>query len=75
MDNSALVRQLLNTVQSLPPIKRRAVFAVVGAAVADAAIRPFHWVYDRPTLEAAVGDNVRSPSEHTFLNTCFTPVP
>jgi hypothetical protein len=57
--NRALVHQLLNTVQSLPPIKRRAVFAVVGAAVADAAIRPFHWVYDRPTLQAVIGDNVR----------------
>ena len=58
--NSALVHQLLNTVQSLPTVKKRAVYAVVGAAVADAAIRPFHWVYDRPTLEAALGDNVRS---------------
>ena len=36
--------------------KQRAIGAVVGAAVADAATRPMHWLYDRKKLEEIVGE-------------------
>lgn len=42
---------------SLSPTSKRAVAAVVGAAVADAATRPFHWLYDRKVLEATLREN------------------
>jgi hypothetical protein len=32
-------------------VKQRAIGAIVGAAVSDAATRPFHWVYNRDTIE------------------------
>ena len=50
------LRELLNQVKKLSPTNQRVVAAVVGSAVADAATRPFHWLYDRAKLEAIVGD-------------------
>lgn len=47
---------LLNQVKKLTPTNQRVVAAVVGSAVADAATRPFHWLYDRAKLEAIIGD-------------------
>lgn len=42
------LEQLLLKVRSLPTTaQQRAVAAVVGASVADAATRPMHWLYDR----------------------------
>lgn len=41
-------------VKTLTPSQQRAIGAIIGAAVGDAATRPFHWVYDRKLLEATV---------------------
>lgn len=46
---------LLTEYRALPATAQRAVAAIVGAAVGDAASRPAHWVYDRPTLESKIG--------------------
>ena len=43
--------QLLNRVERLPDLQARAVAAILGAAVADGAARPLHWVYSREELE------------------------
>jgi ADP-ribosylglycohydrolase len=48
------LQELLGRVSALPEVKRRAVGAVIGAAVADAAARPLHWLYDRQILENLV---------------------
>jgi hypothetical protein len=48
------IKHLLRAVYDLPIEKQRAVCAVVGAAVADAASRPMHWVYDKQILEDTV---------------------
>ena len=50
---SALVRR----VHALPGPRARAVAAMVGACVADAAARPFHWLYDTDKLAATVAAN------------------
>eukprot|EP00981_Chlorochromonas_danica_P005401 scaffold1091_cov164-Ochromonas_danica.AAC.24 len=42
---------------SLPIIQQRAACAIIGAAVADAAIRPFHWVYNLTALQEVVGQH------------------
>ena len=47
LSNNAEVYLLLNW-ERLQPLQ-------VGAAVADAASRPMHWLYDRTVLEGIVG--------------------
>lgn len=51
------IDELLNEVKELSPISQRAVAACVGACTADAATRPFHWLYDRAKLEDIVKDD------------------
>ena len=53
---SSSLHDLLKQVSKLSMPNQRAVAAVVGASVGDAATRPFHWVYDRAKLEKTVGD-------------------
>ena len=50
------IEELLKEIRLLPLIKQRAIAAIVGASVADAATRPFHWLYDVKKLEEIVGD-------------------
>jgi len=45
------LKQLLEEVKQLPKISQRKVGCLVGAAVADAAARPMHWVYDVSALQ------------------------
>ena len=40
--------------------KQRAVASVVGSAVADAATRPVHWLYDRSKLESIISPTADS---------------
>jgi len=47
---------------------QRAVSAVVGAFVADAATRPAHWVYDRSVIETVMGN-----SDPEFWPTSLSP--
>ena len=42
---------LLDRVKRLPDLQARAVASILGAAVADGAARPLHWVYSREELE------------------------
>ena len=53
---SLKIDELLNAVKQLTPIQQRAISAIVGSSVADAATRPFHWLYDRAKLEGIVQD-------------------
>lgn len=43
---------LITSIKQLPGVKERAVAAIVGATVADAATRPLHWIYNQETLDA-----------------------
>ena len=45
---------LLEEYKALSVISRRAVAAIVGACVGDAATRPVHWVYDRNLIENTI---------------------
>jgi hypothetical protein len=54
--SSSLVVDLLSHIKTLSLINQRAIGAVVGAAVGDAATRPTHWVYDINLLESILGD-------------------
>ena len=54
--SSSSLHDLLKKVSRLSLPNQRAVAAVVGASVGDAATRPFHWLYDRAKLENIVGD-------------------
>lgn len=47
----------LSELTSLSVIQQRAACAIIGAAVADAAIRPFHWVYNLTALQEVVGQH------------------
>ena len=51
--------KLLETLKSLQGVKERAAAALVGAAVADAAARPLHWIYDADKLKEILGDKVQ----------------
>ena len=44
--------KLLERVESLPELQARAAASILGAAVADGAARPLHWVYNKEELEA-----------------------
>ncbi len=45
---------LLEQVRKLPELQQRKVSCLLGAAVADAAARPLHWIYDLGELNAAI---------------------
>ena len=49
---------LLDSLKQLQVEKERAAAALVGAAVADAAARPLHWIYDADKLKEILGDKV-----------------
>lgn len=55
---SSMVKQL--TAQ-LTPLQQRKVACLLGAAVADAASRPLHWIYDLDLLNQAVSSNPEKP--------------
>jgi len=55
--NSDPLMKTFNKYNSLCVTKKRAVASVVGAAVADAATRPTHWVYDSSKLVKSIGEN------------------
>jgi len=52
---------LLAEVSQLPKLQQRKVGCLVGAAVADAAARPLHWVYDLSALNSAIKTNPEQP--------------
>ena len=43
--------QQLERLEALPELQARAVASILGAAVADGAARPLHWVYSQTELE------------------------
>lgn len=49
------VNKLFEVYKKLSITKQKSIAATVGAAVGDAAARPFHWLYDRKKLEEIVG--------------------
>lgn len=53
------VQALLARVNALPIIQQRAISAMLGAVVADAAARPMHWVYNTEVIaqQLATGNN------------------
>ena len=51
VNNRESLQLLFDRYVKLSPIEKRAVSAIVGSAVADAATRPLHWLYDRKKLE------------------------
>ena len=53
---------LLQKLKNLPAEKSRAAGALLGAAVADAAARPLHWIYDEDELKRVLGDKVKISS-------------
>ncbi len=57
MSKSQDLTSLFQKYQSLSETQQRAVASVVGSAVADAATRPLHWLYDRKVLEESIGEN------------------
>lgn len=52
---------LLEEVSRLPRLQQRKVGCLVGAAVGDAAARPFHWQYDVSSLASAIQSNPGQP--------------
>lgn len=52
--------ELLAQCSQLPPLQSAAVASILGAAVADAAARPLHWIYDQADLEKLFQEN-RAP--------------
>ena len=61
---------LLDQARSLPLARQRKVSCLLGAAVADAAARPLHWVYDLSVLNRAVSAD---PSRPEFLPQSHSP--
>lgn len=61
---------LLAEVRALPLRNERAIGAVVGACVADAAARPMHWLYDAEKLESYLVSGQKDPA---FFPTSVSP--
>ena len=59
MTAAADFNKFLEKLQKLPQIKSKAAASLLGAAVADAAARPLHWIYDRNQLDIVLGEKVR----------------
>ena len=59
---------LLESLQSLQGVKGRAAAALVGAAVADAAARPLHWIYDEERLKEILEDKVPRDNKHIVVS-------
>jgi len=59
------ITELIQKAGTLTLPKQRAVAACVGACVADAAARPFHWLYDGAKLESIL--------DETKLDVAFFP--
>ena len=64
------VSSLLEAALALPLAQQRKVACLLGAAVADAAARPLHWVYDLRELRAAVAGREEAPE---FLPSSHSP--
>ena len=58
MSAAADFNKFLEKLHNLPPIKSKAAASLLGAAVADAAARPLHWIYDRDQLDSILGEKV-----------------
>jgi len=56
-----VLASLLEEVTALPRLQQRKVASLLGAAVADAAARPFHWVYDVSELRSAIKTDPEHP--------------
>jgi len=57
----ASVSALLETAAALSELNQRKVGCLVGAAIADAAARPLHWVYDLSDLNKAIASSPDTP--------------
>jgi len=55
------VTALLDQALALPELSQKKIGCLVGAAVADAASRPLHWIYDLPDLEKAIKADPERP--------------
>jgi hypothetical protein len=58
---SSTVLTLLEQVRKLPELQQLKVSCLLGAAVADAAARPLHWIYDLGDLNAAIKSDPDHP--------------
>jgi hypothetical protein len=56
LKSSTQMDALLTKYHALSAVPKRAVAAIVGAFVADAATRPAHWLYDRAQMEKEIGN-------------------
>jgi len=57
----ASISALLETAAALSELNQRKVGCLVGAAIADAAARPLHWVYDLSDLNKAIASSPDTP--------------
>ncbi|XP_011402420.2 PREDICTED: crystallin J1A-like isoform X2 [Amphimedon queenslandica] len=64
------MEELLQEARSLPPVKGRAVAAVLGAIVANAASQPLHWIYNDMTMASVLSSN---PEEPEFMTPSHNP--
>ena len=63
---SPSVLKLLEQVGKLSELQQRQVSCLLGAAVADAAARPLHWIYDLGELNAAIKSDPEHPGPVTI---------
>lgn len=64
--------KLFTRYNKLSVIKQRAVASIVGSAVADAATRPVHWLYDRTKLESIISPTCDSAFWSESLSPFYT---
>lgn len=53
---AATIESLVEKIKSFPILKQRQISAILGATVADAATRSFHWQYNQQIIARVVGD-------------------
>jgi len=51
------ITSLITQISRLSPLQSQAVASILGAAVADAAARPLHWIYDQTELDKLFQEN------------------
>ena len=62
---SQTMRGLMDSAKKLDSVAQRKISVVLGAAVADAAARPLHWVYDNAKLQSYIA-NVKETPEFLY---------
>ena len=72
MSEGATINEFISSLMKLPAVRQKAAACLLATAVADAAARPLHWVYNREELKNILSKNVRFALIHLHCQELHT---